>query len=45
MDILLNESVEEGFKKIGSSLKEMGIALETILKSIYQMLIERRMPS
>lgn len=45
MDILLNESVQVGMEKIGSSLKEMGIALETILKSIYLMVIERRMPS
>ena len=45
LDILLNESVQEGMAKIGSSLKEMGIALETILKSIYLMVIERRMPS
>lgn len=27
MDILLNETVEAGLTKIGSSLKEMGIAL------------------
>lgn len=45
MDILLNEPVEEGYRKIGSSLKEMGIALETVLKSIYLMVIERRMAS
>jgi hypothetical protein len=37
--------VQEGYQKIGSSLKEMGIALETVLKNIYLMVLGRRMPS
>jgi hypothetical protein len=39
MDILFTDPLDVGFKKISSSLKEMGIALETILKSIYLMVI------
>jgi replication factor C subunit 3/5 len=45
MDILLNEDIGKAYQEINSSLKEMGIALETILKNIYLMILERRMPS
>ena len=45
MDTLLNDNVSEAYVKISSSLKQMGIALHTILKSIYLMVIERRMTS
>lgn len=45
MDILLNESIETAHQSINGALKEMGIALEAILKNIYLMIIERRIPS
>jgi replication factor C subunit 3/5 len=44
MDILLNEAIDQSFRNINASLKEMGIALETILKSIYLRVLESRMP-
>lgn len=45
MDILLNESIETAYQSIFTSLREMGIALEAILKNIYMKVIERRIPS
>lgn len=44
MDILLNETIENAYEMIESELKTRGIALETILKFLYLMLLERRMP-
>lgn len=35
MDTLLNEDIASSFRSVSSNLKEGGIALETILKSIY----------
>ena len=44
MDTLFNENIERSFKMINGWLKEGGIALETILKSIYLQVIQSRMP-
>ena len=45
MDVLLNKSLEEAFKTLNAWLTNGGIALETILKSIYLKVLESRMPS
>ena len=46
MDVLLQENaVETAFLKINSQLREMGIALETVLKSIYLMIVDIFLPS
>jgi len=44
LDILLNENIAEAYLMVSSLLKEGGIALETILKSIYLKVLESRMP-
>lgn len=44
MDAMLNDSIESAFLNISMSLKERGIALETILKNIYGRVLESRMP-
>lgn len=44
LDSLLNDSVSDAYHNLSMSLKSMGISLETILKNIYLMVIERRMP-
>ena len=45
MDRLFNEPLSQAQNSIGSELKEMGIALESILKSIYMNILECKMPS
>ena len=44
LDIFLNENIAKAFLMVSSLLKEGGIALETILKSIYLKLLDSRMP-